>query len=384
MTRIGYGRQDLDEADVAAVVAALRSGWLTQGPAVERFERAVAEYCDARHAVALSSGTAALHLACAALDLGPGDRLWTVPNTFAASANCARYCGAQVGFVDVEPDSGALSVERLAAKLAQAEAARTLPRVVVPVHFAGHPCDLAGVHALAARYGFRVVEDACHALGASTGGHRIGGGAQLDLAVLSFHPVKSITTGEGGMVLTNDGALADRVRRLRSHGMTRDAALMPEPPDGPWRSAQVELGWNFRITDLQCALGAQQLTRLDALVARRRERAARYARLLAGLPLRLPAAPDGASSAWHLYVVRFDDPARGRPAFDTLAAAGFDCQVHYYPLHLQPYYRALGFAPGDFPEAERHYREALSLPLFPALADADQERVAQVLRRVLG
>ncbi|MGH8443589.1 MAG: UDP-4-amino-4,6-dideoxy-N-acetyl-beta-L-altrosamine transaminase [Nevskiaceae bacterium] len=383
MTRIGYGRQDLVEADVAAVVAALRSGWLTQGPAVERFEQAVAQYCGASHAVAVSSGSAALHLACRALDLGPGDALWTSPNTFAASANGARHCGAAVDFVDVEPDSGNLSVERLAEKLARTEAAGRLPRAVVPVHFAGRPCDLGGVHALAARYGFRVIEDACHALGATCDGHRVGGGAQLDVAVLSFHPVKSITTGEGGMVLTHDAALADRVRRLRSHGMTRDAALMPEPPDGPWRSAQVELGYNYRLTDLQCALGAQQLTRLDELVARRRERVAGYAQRLAGLPLRLPEEPDGASSAWHLYVVRFEDAARRRPAFEALAADGIDCQVHYYPLHLQPYYRQAGFAPGDFPEAERHYREALSLPLFPALTEADQARVAEVLRRVL-
>ena len=383
MTRFGYGHQDLDEADVAAVVAALRSGWLTQGPAVERFEQAVAQYCGARQAVAVSSGTAALHLACLALGLGPADRLWTTPNTFAASANCARYCGAQVDFVDIEAGSGNLSVERLAGKLAQAAAAGRLPHVVVPVHFAGRPCDMAGVRDLAARHGVRVVEDACHALGAAAGGRRVGGCAHSDVAVFSFHPVKSITTGAGGMVLTNDDALADRVRRLRSHGMTRDGALMPEPPDGPWRSAQLELGYNYRITDLQCALGARQLVRLDALVARRRERARRYAQLLAGLPLRLPEEPAGLDSAWHLYVVRFDDAARRGAAFAALAAAGFDCQVHYYPVHLQPYYRQFGFKPGDFPEAERHYREALSLPLFPALADADQQRVAEALRRVL-
>lgn len=368
------------------MVEVLRSDWLTQGPTIERFEQAMAATCQARHAVAVSNATAALHIACLALDLGPGDWLWTSPNTFVASANCGLYCGAQVDFVDIDPLTLNLSVPALAAKLAQAQSRGRLPKIVVPVAFAGQSCDMAGIRALAEQYGFRIIEDASHAVGASYRGRPVGCGDFADITVFSFHPVKIITTGEGGLLTTQDDQLAERLRRLRSHGITRDPALMTQASDGPWYYQQLELGYNYRITDIQAALGLSQLTRLHAFVTRRRALAARYAELLADLPLTLPSAQQDAESAWHLYPVRVQlDALHSDQAqiFSALRAAGIGVNLHYIPVHLQPFYRQLGFTDGDFPEAERYYRQAISLPLYPDMTDEQQEQVVQALISVL-
>jgi UDP-4-amino-4,6-dideoxy-N-acetyl-beta-L-altrosamine transaminase len=383
---IPYGRQDISEEDVAEVAAVLRSDWLTQGPAIERFERAVAEYCGAKHAVAVSNATAALHIACLAAGVGPGDRVWTSPNTFVASANCALYCGAQVDFVDIDPRTYNLSPVALAEKLEKASAAGLLPKLIIPVHFSGQPCDMAAISALAARYGIKVMEDAAHAIGGSYGGKPIGACDRSLAAIFSFHPVKIITTAEGGMVVTNDSAFYEKLKLFRSHGITREPDLMEGASHGPWYYQQIELGFNYRITDIQAALGTSQMRRLDAFVARRRELAARYDAKLAGLPLTLPHQAEDGKSAWHLYVVRLrSDLVRGnhRQIFESLRNAGIGVNLHYIPVHTQPYYRRLGFRAGDFPEAERYYSEAISIPMYSGLSDADQDRVSAALAAAL-
>lgn len=381
-----YGRQSVSDADIAAVVDVLRSDWLTQGPAVPAFEHAVAAYCQANHAVAVSSATSALHIACLALDVAPGDRVWTSPNTFVASANCARYCGAEVDFVDIDPGTLNLCPVKLSEKLAQGRLRGRLPKVVVPVHFAGQSCDMAAIGELSREYGFRVIEDASHAIGGRYQGRPVGDCRYSDITVFSFHPVKIITTAEGGMALTQDADLARRLRQLRSHGITREAECFVQHSDGPWHYEQQALGFNYRMTDLQAALGLSQMTQLDDFVARRRALAERYAALLKGLPLSLQAAHPDSESAFHLRVVRLqlEEIGIGRA---EIAAALRQRQVltnvHYRPVHTQPYYQTLGFAPGDFPEAERYARDTLSLPLYPALTDAQQDHVAQALREVL-
>lgn len=383
---IPYGRQSLDQADIDAVVAVLRSDWLTQGPALERFEQAMALRCQADHAVAVCNATAALHIACVAAGLGPGDRLWTTPNTFLASANCGRYCGAQVDFVDIDPLTWNLDADALTTKLEEAERDGTLPKVLVAVAFSGQSCDMRRIGQLSERYGFTVIEDASHAVGASYAGRPVGCGEFADMTVFSFHPVKIITSAEGGMVLTKRPDLAQRLQRLRSHGMTREAGQMTEPSHGPWYYQQVELGFNYRMTDLQAALGLSQLNKLDGFIARRRELAARYRRLLGGLPLTLPGLQPEAESAWHLYVVRLQLDGitlSHLQVFEGLRAAGIGVNLHYIPVHLQPYYRDLGFATGDFPQAERYYSEAISLPMFPSLSDEQQDYVVEQLRRLL-
>ncbi|WLH11315.1 UDP-4-amino-4,6-dideoxy-N-acetyl-beta-L-altrosamine transaminase [Pseudomonas hefeiensis] len=383
---IPYGRQSLDQADIDAVVAVLHSDWLTQGPTLERFEQAMALRCQADHAVAVCNATAALHIACVAAGLGSGDRLWTTPNTFLASANCGRYCGAQVDFVDIDPLTWNIDADALATKLEEAERDGTLPKVLVAVAFSGQSCDMRRIGQLSERYGFTVIEDASHAVGASYAGRPVGCGEFADMTVFSFHPVKIITSAEGGMVLTNRPELAQRLQRLRSHGMTRDAGQMTEPSHGPWYYQQVELGFNYRMTDLQAALGLSQLNKLDGFIARRRELAARYHRLLGGLPLTLPGSQPEAESAWHLYVVRLqlDGIALSHlQVFEGLRAAGIGVNLHYIPVHLQPYYRDQGFATGDFPQAERYYSEAISLPMFPSLSDEQQDYVVEQLRRLL-
>jgi len=383
---IPYGRQSLDQADVDAVVAVLQSDWLTQGPALERFEQAMASRCQADYAVAVCNATAALHIACLAAGLGPGDCLWTTPNTFLASANCGRYCGAQVDFVDIDPVTWNLDVRALAVKLEDAERAGTLPKVLIAVAFSGQSCDMSAIAPLARRYGFTVIEDASHAVGASYAGRPVGCGEFADMTVFSFHPVKIITSAEGGMVLTNRREVAQRLQRLRSHGMTRDPAQMTEASHGPWYYQQVELGFNYRMTDLQAALGLSQLSKLDSFVARRRELASRYHRLLSDLPVTLPGLQPGAESAWHLYVVRLQldrIALNHRQVFEGLRAAGIGVNLHYIPVHLQPYYRDLGFAEGDFPQAERYYTQAISLPMFPSLSDEQQGYVVEQLRRLL-
>ena len=384
---IPYGRQHITADDEAAVLAALRSDWITQGPAIPRFEQALAERVGAAHGVAVSNATAGLHIACLALDLGPGDRLWTSPNTFVASANCALYCGASVDFVDIDALSLNMSVQALSAKLELAARNGTLPKVVVPVHFAGQSCDMQAIHALGQRYGFRIIEDASHAVGGSYLGQPVGNGRFSDLTVFSFHPVKIITTAEGGMVMTNDAALAARLERLRSHGITRDAALMESEPEGPWVYEQIELGLNYRLTDLQAALGSSQLAQLEGSVARRHQIAGRYDAELASLPLATPWQSPHAHSALHLYPIQVD-PARSplsrRQLFDGLRAAGVGVNVHYIPVHTQPHYRRLGFSPGQFPAAEAYYAGAISLPMFATLTNAQQGTVIAALRQLLG
>ena len=382
---IPYGRQAITEADIAAVTAVLRSDFLTQGPAVPRFEQAVAAYCGAAHAVAVNSATSALHLACLALGLGSGDWLWTSPNTFVASANCGRYCGARVDFVDIDPRTYNLDPAALAAKLEAAERQGRLPKVVVPVHFAGQPCDLAAIAALARRYGFRVIEDASHAIGGRYRGEPIGNGRHADITVFSFHPVKLITTGEGGLATTNDPDLAARMARLRSHGISRDPAEMQGriqgELEGPWYYQQLELGFNYRLTDIQAALGHSQLQRLDDYVARRQHLATRYDRMLAALPLRLPYRDPAHRSALHLYPVQV--PGDRRRVFDALRQAGIGVNVHYIPVHTQPDYARFGFQRGDFPVAEAYYERAISLPLYPLLTEAEQDQVVAALRDAL-
>jgi UDP-4-amino-4,6-dideoxy-N-acetyl-beta-L-altrosamine transaminase len=383
---IPYGRQTISDDDVRAVVDVLRSDFLTQGPVVPRFERAVADHCGVAHAVAVNSATSALHIACLALGVGPGDRVWTSPNTFVASANCARFCGATVDFVDIDPATCNLSTAALAAKLESAAARAALPKVVIPVHFAGLPCDLTGIHDLAKRYGFRVIEDASHAIGARYRGSVIGDCRFSDITVFSFHPVKIITTAEGGMAMTRSPELARAMSLLRTHGVTREAAELQRTDEGPWYYEQQRLGFNYRMTELQAALGLSQLPHLAEWIARRHELAAAYDARLAALPLILPRRPADARSALHLYVVQLD-PARTalarRVVYERLRATGIGVAVHYIPVHTQPDFRALGFRPGDFPHSEAYYARCLSLPMFAALTDADQERVCEALRRVL-
>ncbi len=379
--QIPYGRQDIDAADMAAVAAVLESDWLTQGPAVPRFESAMAARCGVVGSVAVNSATSALHLACLALGVGRGDLGWTVPNTFVASANCLRYCDADVDFVDIDPQTRNLSIPALEEKLRAARRVGRLPKVVIPVHFAGHSCDMEAIGALAREYGFRVIEDASHAVGARYGGAPVGSCAHADLAVFSFHPVKIMTTGEGGLLLSRDEALLRQVARLRSHGITREAGEMEGDSEGPWYYQQVDLGFNYRMTDMQAALGLSQLGRLEHFLARRRSLARRYHSLLADLPVNRPT-PDE-DSAWHLFAVRLHDAARRRQVFERMRAAGIGVNVHYIPVHLQPYYRRRGFKPGDFPNAEAYYAGALSLPLHARLTEAEQDRVVASLREAL-
>ncbi|AHL32871.1 spore coat protein [Pseudomonas brassicacearum] len=381
-----YGRQSINQADIDAVMEVLTSPWLTQGPTIERFEKALAEHCQANHAIAVCNATAALHIACLAAGLGPGDRLWTSPNTFVASANCGRYCGAEVDFVDIDPGTLNLDAKLLADKLATAELAGKLPKIVVAVAFAGQSCDMQAISQLSARYGFTLIEDAAHGVGASYLGRPVGCGQYAAMTIFSFHPVKIITSAEGGMVLTNHAEFAERLRRLRSHGITGDPRQMSVPDTGLWYYQQLELGFNYRMTDLHAALGLSQLARLDAFVARRRQLAARYDALLADLAVTLPVAQPGAESAWHLYVVRLKlahIKLSQTQVFEALRAAGLGVNLHYIPVHLQPYYQALGFKGGDFPEAERYFGEAISLPLYPDLTDEQQVEVVEILRQTL-
>jgi UDP-4-amino-4,6-dideoxy-N-acetyl-beta-L-altrosamine transaminase len=385
---IPYGRQDVQDSDIEAVEEVLRSDFLTQGPAVPMFERAVAQRSRAKFGVACNSATSALHIACLALRLAPGQRLWTVPNTFVASANCARYCGADVDFVDIDPLTWNLSVAALRDRLARAKAEGRLPQVVVPVHFAGQPTNQQAIWELAQEYGFRVVEDASHSIGAARDGEPVGSCRWSDITVFSFHPVKIITTGEGGMAMTNDPAIAEYMAMIRSHGVTRDPAKFRGEGAGTdaWYYEQQILGFNYRMTDIQAALGASQLKRLEDCVERRNRLAQRYGTLLSDLPLKLPAVATGNRSAFHLFVIRLEpEMARRsrRRIFDELRNAGIGVNVHYLPVHLQPYYRDLGFGPGWCPEAEAHGREAITLPLHTRLTEADQDRVAAAVRQAI-
>ena len=383
---IPYGRQEITQADIDAVVDVLRSDFLTQGPMVPRFEQTVAKHVAAEHAVAVNSATSALHTACLALGLGPGDWLWTSPITFVASANCGPYCGAKADFVDIDPRTYNLCPNALAKKLEQAEREGRLPKIVIPVHLCGQPCNMSVIHALGERYGFKIIEDASHALGGKYRGEFIGNCRYSDITIFSFHPVKIITTAEGGMATTNDARLKERISLLRSHGITRDPGLMTHKPDGPWYYQQIDLGFNYRMTELQAALGVSQMKRLDDFVARRHALARRYDEMLAELPVVTPWQHPDSYSGLHLYVIRLDPAQTERRqlhVFESLRNQGIGVNVHYIPVHTQPYYRNLDFKPGDFPQAERYYAEAISLPMFHGMTEAQQGAVVEALRKAV-
>ena len=383
---IPYGKQDINQADIDAVLEVLKSDFLTQGPMVPRFEQSVAQHVGANHALAVNSATSALHIACLALGLGEGDWLWTTPVTFVASANCGLYCGAKVDFVDIDPKTYNLFPVALKKKLEQAKQEDRLPKVVVAVHLCGQPCNMEAIGNLGKEYGFKVIEDASHAIGGKYQGEFIGNGRYSDITVFSFHPVKIVTTAEGGMAVTNDAGLAEKMNLLRSHGITRDPALMTHEPDGPWYYQQVDLGFNYRMTELQAALGASQMRRLDAFVARRHQLAKRYDRLLSDLPVVLPWQHPDSYSGLHLYVVRLklDVISRThREVFESLREQGIGVNLHYIPVHTQPFYESMGFEAEAFPQSMAYYREAISLPMFQGLTDDQQDEVVEALRVAL-
>lgn len=383
---IPYGRQDINQADIDAVVDVLRSDFLTQGPAVPAFESAVARYCSAQHAVAVNSATSALHIACLALGVGPNDVVWTTPITFVASANCALYCGADVDFVDIDPRTYNLCAQRLAEKLAQAKTAGRLPKVVIPVHLCGQSCDMESIYALSLQYGFKIIEDASHAIGGRYQGAPIGSCQYSDITIFSFHPVKIITTAEGGMAVTNNAKLDQCMRLLRSHGITRDAEDMTHLPDGPWYYQQVELGYNYRMTDIQAALGASQMQRLDAFVNKRHTLVDRYNRLLQSLPVITPWQLPGTYSGLHLYVIRLDlanISKSHRDVFECLRSEGIGVNLHYIPVYAHPYYAKRGVVKGYCPNAELYYASAISLPLYPGLSEIMQDSVIEALSKAL-
>ncbi|MGB3406703.1 MAG: UDP-4-amino-4,6-dideoxy-N-acetyl-beta-L-altrosamine transaminase [Jannaschia sp.] len=383
---IPYGRQDITQDDLDAVRDVLTSDFLTQGPRVPDFEAAVCRAAGAAHGVAANSATSALHVACMALDLGPGDWLWTSPNTFVASANAGVYCGAQVDFVDIDPKTFNMDPDALSAKLEQAAKAGRLPKVLIPVHMTGQSADMERIGPLARSYGVRVIEDASHAIGARFAGQPVGTCRHSDITVFSFHPVKIVTTAEGGMAVTQDAALAERMRRGVSHGITRDPARMTHDSDGPWYYQQIDLGYNYRMTELQAALGLSQMTRLHDYVAARAARARRYDEALASLPLSLPYQDPRSASSWHLYVIELRLEALAwshRRVFEALRAAGIGVNLHYIPVHTQPFYEAMGFRPGDFPLSEAYYARAISIPLFATMTDAQQDTVINTLGTVL-
>jgi UDP-4-amino-4,6-dideoxy-N-acetyl-beta-L-altrosamine transaminase len=380
---IPYGRQIISENDIRAVELVLRSDFLTQGAAVPAFEKAMSGRMGAAHAIAVNSATSALHIACLALDLGPGDLLWTSPITFVASANCGRYCGADISFIDIDPNTFNICPDALEAKLNAANKTGKLPKVIVAVHMCGQSPDMVRISDLARVHGVKIIEDASHAIGAEYLGEPVGKCAHSDITVFSFHPVKIITTGEGGMALTNDAELASRMDRLRNHGITRDPALMTHEPHGPWYYQQLELGWNYRMTEMQAALGLSQMNQLDTFIARRCELAHYYDTMLAGLPLYRPGRQVHAASSWHLYIIRLRDAASHRQTFDALLAEGIGVNLHYIPVHLQPSYRAQGFTHGDYPASEDYYSRAISIPLHAGLTNVEQAQVIDALKTVL-
>ena len=380
---IPYGRQNIDQADLDAVLEVLSSDFLTQGPKVPEFEKCVAAYVGAAHGVAVNSATSALHVACLALGLGSGDILWTVPNTFVASANCALYCGAEVDFVDIDPISYNMSVGALEEKLKQAERHGRLPKIVVPVHLCGQSCDMAAIFALSKKYGFYIIEDASHAIGGIYDGHPIGDCRYSDITVFSFHPVKIVTTAEGGMGLTNKVELAERMALFRSHGITRDSSMTQNNAPGSWYYEQIELGFNYRMTDLQAALGISQMSRLDAFVAKRNSLAGGYDASLADCAIITPVQAENLVSSRHLYVIRV--PMNGQGAkheivFQRLRDNGIGVNLHYIPVHTHPFYQKLGFNLGAYPEAERYYAEAISLPMYPDLTAEQQDEVVAAVK----
>ncbi len=383
---IRYGQQDITQSDIDAVVEVLKSVNLTQGPAITRFEEAVATHCNIKHAVAVNSATSALHIACMALGLGEGDYLWTTPNTFVASANCALYCGAKVDFVDIDAKTYNLCPNALEKKLVIAEKENRLPKIVVPVHLCGQPCDMEAIHKLSKKYGFSIIEDASHAIGGKYKNQPIGNCEYSDITVFSFHPVKIITTAEGGMAVTNNDNLATQMALFRSHGITREPELMTKEMDGPWYYQQVSLGYNYRMTDIQAALGSSQITRLDEYVAKRHDIAERYNKLLADLPITLPWQHPDSYSGLHLYVIRLQLDKINQSHLDVfkyLRSKDIIVNLHYIPVHTQPYYENMGFKQGDYPEAEKYYQEAISIPMFPTLTNAEQDEVVNLIKEAL-
>lgn len=384
---IPYGRQDITQADIDQVVGVLQSDFLTQGPMVPRFEQLVAKHVGAGHALAVNSATSALHIACLALGLGPGDRLWTTPVTFVASANCGLYCGAEVDFVDIDAQTYNMCPLALERKLEKAACEGVLPKVVVPVHLCGQPCDMRAIGELAQRYGFKVIEDASHAIGGKYQGEYIGNCRYSDITVFSFHPVKIITTAEGGMALTNNAELAASMELLRSHGITRDLQKMTRAPDGPWYYQQIDLGFNYRMTELQAALGVSQMERLDDYIARRHRLADRYNELLKDLPVTVPWQHPDSYSGLHLYVIRLNlakIQKTHREIFESLREQGVGVNLHYIPVHTQPYYERMGFVSEDFPRSVEYYREAISIPMFQTMSDEQQDQVVAALIKALG
>ncbi|MBO6177664.1 MAG: UDP-4-amino-4,6-dideoxy-N-acetyl-beta-L-altrosamine transaminase [Selenomonadaceae bacterium] len=383
---IFYGKQSVNDEDIKAVEDVLRSDFLTQGPAIEKFERKVADYCGSKYAVAVTNATSALHIACLAANLNKGDCLWTSPVTFVASANCGRYCGANVDFVDINPKTYNMDALALEKKLRESKKDGRLPKVVIPVHLAGQACDMKKIRKLSEEYGFSVIEDASHALGADYLGKKVGSCEFSDMTVFSFHPVKIITTGEGGMILTNNAETYEKLKMLRSHGITRNPSDMTKESDGPWYYQQVELGFNYRMTDIQAALGYSQMDRLDEFVRRRRYLAKRYDDLLKDLSLKTPYVPDYANPSWHIYIVRIDFAKvkkTKKQIFEEMRKKGITLNLHYIPVHTQPYYEKLGHKPEDCPESIKYYEEALTLPLYYDLTDEEQEYVVEAMRDVV-
>ena len=383
---IPYGRQEITQSDIDAVTVVLHSDYLTQGPVVPKFENEVASFVGTQHAVATNSATSALHIACLALGLGENDWLWTSPITFVASANCALYCGAQVDFVDIDLRTYNMSAERLAEKLERAEQEGKLPKIVVPVHLCGQSCDMKAIFKLSQRYGFKIIEDASHAIGGKYKARYIGGCHYSDITIFSFHPVKIITTGEGGMALTNNNELANKMELLRSHGITRDQAQMTQESDGPWYYQQIDLGFNYRMTDIQAALGASQINRLDSYIASRHALAERYNEKLSDLPVVLPWQNPECHSAYHLYIIRLHTNKQQmshKHIFEGLRKRDIGVNLHYIPVHTQPYYKKMGFNAGDFPEAMAYYNEAITLPLFPTLTTDQQDQVISAVRETV-
>lgn len=383
---IPYGKQDISQDDIDSVVEVLKSDFLTQGPKVPAFEEELVRYANAKHAVAVNSATSALHIACLALGVSEGDWVWTSPVTFVASANCALYCGASVDFVDIDSKTYNLCPQKLEDKLKRAKKLNKLPKVVIAVHLCGQPCDMSAIGMLSREYGFSVIEDASHSIGGRHEGLPIGCCAQSDITVFSFHPVKIVTTAEGGAALTNDKKLAEDMALFRSHGITRDSALMKETPHGDWYYQQIKLGFNYRMTEIQAALGVSQMKRVDQFVSDRHRLARRYNEELTGLPVVLPYQAPFAYSGLHLFVIRLRTnqiKLTHKEVFDTLRRKGIGVNIHYIPVHIQPFYQAIGFRYGDFPEAENYYREAISLPMFHGMSGDQQDIVIRSLNEIL-
>lgn len=384
---IPYGKQNINQADIDSVVEVLKSDFLTQGPVIPRFEKAVSDYVGVKYAFAVNSATSGLHIACMALGLKEGDIVWTSPISFVASANCAKYCGADVDFVDIDPVTYNLSVDRLHEKLIEAEKVGKLPKIVIPVHLAGQSCDMESIMKLSQQYGFKIIEDASHAIGGSYKDKKVGSCEYSDITVFSFHPVKIITTGEGGMVCTNQQELASKLYRLRSHGITREPTEMTQAPDGPWYYQQLELGYNYRMTDIQAALGLSQMNRLDEFVAKRHEVFKKYSALLGSLKINLPSKIPDSVSSLHLYIIRVKTNEFGvsrKEVFERLRAGGILVNLHYIPIYRQPYYKKFGYNVSDFFESENYYKEAISLPMYPDLTSEQLAYIRETIIKPIG